>query len=87
MHQYYHCLRKKRLRGVVAAVAICILFLPAALWGQPNPPLSFELFTDQAHPDREFVLGEAISIILVLKNLSGYDVITREGFAQGESLC
>jgi hypothetical protein len=46
--------------------------------------MNLTLYTDQAHPDLKYDLGEPIQLIMVIKNISGYPVRTRRGFSQTE---
>lgn len=85
MIRFFHSKGSIGLFYLLALTAILIFCCPDTIYGQDNAEtMSLTLYTDQAHPDLKYDLGEPIQLIMVIKNISGYPVHTRLGFSQTE---
>jgi hypothetical protein len=85
MIRFFHSKGRIGLFYLLALTAILILRCPGTIYGQDNAEtMSLTLYTDQAHPDLKYDLGEPIQLIMVMKNISGYKVHTWRGFSQKE---
>jgi len=70
--------------GLSIAVAAAVVLWGAVVAGASESGLSLSIYTDQNHPGFEYTLGEPIELIMVLKNVSGWELNTKKGFSEVE---
>ena len=64
-----------KLKIIAASFALlCIIAWPAS--GFSDSGMSLEVLADQAHPDLQYVLGEPIKVIMVMKNATDWSINT-----------
>jgi hypothetical protein len=71
----------RRLALVIAALVLGALQLPAAAPAQPTPPLEARLFFPTPPPNSTFDGTTPIKISLQIRNTSGANVLTIDGFS------
>jgi hypothetical protein len=58
------------------------IMAPIHAWGDGDSGMSFKIYADQEHPDLQYVLGESIELIMVVKNISGWPINTERRFSE-----
>ena len=83
MKQLNYLLTAIKIKPVICLLGLMGLFwVPAPLWADGPAGLSVNLYLDQDDAEGRFALGLPIKMIMVVKNETGWPIITERKFSQ-----
>ena len=85
MKRFFWDYAVQSLRFITIAWVCIALHVFGSAWGYDSSGLSLSLYTDEAHSDLQFELGqEPILLIMEIRNDTGLPIVTDRGFSQVE---
>jgi len=85
MKRFFWDYAVRSLRLITIAWVCIALHVFGSAWGYDSSGLSLSLYTDEAHSDLQFELGqEPILLIMEIRNDTGLPIVTDRGFSQVE---